>query len=464
MNRINKNPGSYKDPAGSIYNYDGRILRSVKNQGRKRYEFIKKNKILDLSIKNKFLIETKEANELKTEPEFYDSSYVLEHECIPYISYPYEWGFYQLQSAALHHLNYQIFLLEKDAILIDASAYNIQFIGNKPIFIDVLSIDKYEEGDFWKGHSQFLEHFLNPLLLRSKKEILFNNWYKGNVDGISTSDLNSLLSISDKFSINIFLQVVMLSRLNKKTITDPKKTINKLKNNKSFSKKSYLGILIQLKKWIEKLKPKNKNTVWENYENDNSYSKDAKNAKLEIVRKFSNKVKPKILADLGCNDGLYSFESLNYGSNYAVGFDFDINSIDLAFNNSKKINNNFLPLYFDATNPSTNLGFNEKERESFNKRIYFDAMICLAFIHHLTIAKNIPLEDAISWLINIAPTGLIEFIPKNDPTIQQMIYLKGDIFPEYNEENFINLIKKNGKIININLMKGSGRKIIEFQR
>ena len=31
MNRINKNPGSYKDPAGSIYNYDGRILRSVKN-------------------------------------------------------------------------------------------------------------------------------------------------------------------------------------------------------------------------------------------------------------------------------------------------------------------------------------------------------------------------------------------------------------------------------------------------
>ncbi len=464
MNRINKNPGSYKDPAGSIYNYDDKILRTIKNQGIKRYEFIKENNLLDLSIKNKFLIETKEVNELKEKPEFSDAFYILEHECIPYVSYPYEWGFYQLQSAALHHLNFQIFLLEKNAVLIDASAYNIQFIGNKPIFIDVLSIDKYEEGDFWKGHSQFLEHFLNPLLLRSKKEVSFNNWYKGNIDGISTSELNSLLSISDKFSINIFLQVVMLAKLNKKTITDPKKSLNKLKNNKSFSKKSYLGILIQLKKWIEKLKPKNQNTVWENYENDNSYSQDAKNTKMEIIRKFSDKIKPKILADLGCNDGLYSFESLKYGTNYAVGYDFDINSIDLAFNNSKKINDNFLPLYFDATNPSTNLGFNEKERESFNKRINFDAMLCLAFIHHLTIAKNIPLDEAIKWLMSIAPTGLIEFVPKDDPTVKQMIYLKGDIFPQYKEENFVNLIKQNGKIININLIKESGRKIYEFER
>ena len=54
---------------------------------------------------------------------------------------------------------------EKNAILLDASAYNIQFINSRPIFIDILSIDKYEEGDFWKGHSQFLEHFLNPLFL-----------------------------------------------------------------------------------------------------------------------------------------------------------------------------------------------------------------------------------------------------------------------------------------------------------
>ena len=58
----------------------------------------------------------------------------------PYVSYPYEWSFSQLKAAALHHLDFNLFLLDQGATLIDASAYNIQFIGSKPIFIDLLSI------------------------------------------------------------------------------------------------------------------------------------------------------------------------------------------------------------------------------------------------------------------------------------------------------------------------------------
>ena len=42
------------------------------------------------------------------------------------------------------------------------------FKNNKPIFIDVLSIDKYTDGEFWYGHKQFCENFLNPLILKSK--------------------------------------------------------------------------------------------------------------------------------------------------------------------------------------------------------------------------------------------------------------------------------------------------------
>ena len=67
-------------------------------------------------------------------------------------------------------------------------------------------------------------------------------------------------------------------------------------------------------------------------------------------------------------------------------------------------------------------------------------MLALAFEHHLAIAKNIPLDQLIKWLLNIAPKGLIEFVPKNDQTIKKMLLLKGDIFKDYNEENFKNLI------------------------
>ena len=58
--------------------------------------------------------------------------------------------------------------------------------------------------------------------------------------------------------------------------------------------------------------------------------------------------------------------------------------------------------------------------------------------------------------------GLIEFVPKNDVTVKKMLSLKGDIFKDYNEENFRNLLQNNSKIISETKINESGRKIFEF--
>ena len=42
---------------------------------------------------------------------------------------------------------------------------------------------------------------------------------------------------------------------------------------------------------------------------------------------------------------------------------------------------NFLPLYFDASNPSSNLGWDDSERKSLKERADFDGVIALAFKH-----------------------------------------------------------------------------------
>jgi len=461
VTNIIKNQGSFKDPAGNIYEYNGRIIRKVKKFGKSRYEFIKNSGILQSSIDNGYLVGTKEISDLKNEKIFSDAEYLLEHKVVPYISYPYEWNFYQLQAAAIHHLDFQIFLLKKGAVLIDANSFNIQFIGNKPIFIDVLSIDEYRDDSFWVGHKQFCELFLNPLLLRSIKGINFNNWYRGNVNGITTEELNSLLTFYEKLSYNIFFHVTMLSKLDKKTVTDPKKTLNKLKKVKSFSKSSYLAILFQLRNWIKKLKIKKIKSTWDNYSEDNSYDQKSINSKLNIVKNFIKKTKPNLLADLGCNDGKFSLASLDNGCKQVIGFDFDINSTEKAYLNFK--DKSFLPLYFDAANPSSNIGWNENERFGFNKRTNFDALIALAFEHHLSIAKNIPLKEVVMWLVNIAPKGLIEFVPKDDPTIQQMLSLKGDIFQDYSEDNFRKYILEHKKIVNEIYLEGCKRIIFEYE-
>ena len=47
---LKKNSGSFRDPAGQIYNYNDRIIRIVKNFGKERYEFIKESGIINDSI------------------------------------------------------------------------------------------------------------------------------------------------------------------------------------------------------------------------------------------------------------------------------------------------------------------------------------------------------------------------------------------------------------------------------
>ena len=455
--------GSFRDPAGKIFYKSKRVFRKINKPGIDRINFLIDNDLINKSINSQFLVESHivDKDELK-KLNINENFLIVEHERIPYISYPYEWSFQQLKVAAIHHLNFHIFLLNNNATLADASAYNIQFIGFKPIFIDLMSIKKYEDGEFWYGHKQFCENFLNPLILSSKKSIQFNNWFKGNLEGIPTSDLDNMLSFFDKFSYNIFIHVYLLNKIEKKYKLQ-NKTVNFNKKNK-FSKKNLLSMLSQLKFYINKLEQKKHNSTWENYSTKNSYEDKEKSIKINIVSDFVKKNKFSKIADLGCNDGIYSHTALKNGCKYVIGFDYDFNSINRAYNFAKKEKSKFLPLIFDATNPSANIGWNELERKSFKSRSDFDGILALAFEHHLSIAKNIPLQDTIDWLVSLAPKGLIEFVPKNDETIQKMIKFKGDIFPDYNEENFIKILSKVSKILSIKETSKSGRKIFEFDR
>ena len=236
-------------------------------------------------------------------------------------------------------------------------------------------------------------------------------------------------------------------------------------NKKSFfSKKNLVSLLNQLRKFIFNLNDYKSITIWDDYSSNNSYSKEDEEKKKDIVTNFIKKNQFNFLADIGCNDGVYSHLALKNGCKNVIGFDFDINAINQAFLKSKKENMNFLPLYFDASNPSTNSGWNEKERKSFKERANFDAIIALAFEHHLSISKNIPLEDVIDWLVSLAPHGLIEFVPKNDPTIKKMLELKGDIFPDYNDQNFEKILSFKSEILQKNIISRTGRIIYEYKR
>ena len=454
--------GSFRDPAAKVAYFDDTVLRIVNSNGFKKFEFIEK--ILKKESVSKFLVKTEvlpldKQHHLNLDKD--NQTKVFQHKKIEYISYPYEWSFNRLKDAALHHLKLHIILLEQNATLIDAYSYNIQFNFYEPTFIDVMSIKEYSDGEFWTGHKQFCESFLNPLVLKSKLGINFNNWFKGNLDGIDTGELSKLLKFRHMFSWNVFYNIFLLNYFEKKYRKNKDLKITK---NKKLKKNYYLSILTNLRGFITNLKAKKELTVWGEYSRDNTYDVEEKKNKYEFISNYFNKTKFDRVLDLGCNNGEYSKLAIQSGCKSVVGLDYDLNAVDEAYLISKREKLNFLPLYFDVSNPSSNIGWRQKERKGFIERLNFDFVLALAFEHHLAIAKNIPLEDALKWITSLAPKGIIEFVPKNDVTIQSMMKLKGDIFPNYNLENFKYLLSKYVKITSEKIVSNSGRILFSFEK
>ena len=265
-------------------------------------------------------------------------------------------------------------------------------------------------------------------------------------------------------SPSVFINVFMMNKLDEKSKLDPQKANNKVKFSKNFSKKAFMNLLLQMKNFLSKLKSKKKNSDWDKYQEKNTYQIQEEEEKLSVIKNFVDKYNPNFLADLGCNEGKYSQYASKQKNVKVVGIDFDINVLDRAYIKSKKNNPNFFPMYIDFSNPSSNIGWAGKERKGLLERSNFDCVIALALIHHLVIAKNIPLEDVIKWIISFAPSGLIEFVPKEDPTVKIMMNLKGDIFKDYEEKNFETLLSKYTKIENISTVTSTNRKIYEYKK
>ncbi|MCH7636991.1 MAG: class I SAM-dependent methyltransferase [Proteobacteria bacterium] len=378
------------------------------------------------------------------------------------MSYPYEWPFPALKAAALLHLDIQLAALEKDVALTDATAYNVQFIGSNPIFIDSLSFRRYANGEYWAGHRQFCEQFINPLLLRSVAGIPYNTWYRGSLEGIPTEDLSKVLPWTSRLSWNVLTNVFMQARLQR--THDSFDAIERVKARK-LPRIGFEQILHSLQKWVAGLEPKSDgNTTWQDYASDNSYADDETIKKRQFVADFVNNVRPELIFDVGCNTGDYSELALGNGAKLAIGFDFDHGALDFGFLRARRESLNFLPLHLDAANPSPMQGWSQRERQGFRERAKGDAVLGLALIHHLAIARNLPLEEVIGWLIDMAPQGVIEFVPKHDPMVQRLLQMREDLFDDYDKESFEKHIKDRARIIKSETVSSSGRVLYWFDR
>jgi ribosomal protein L11 methylase PrmA len=455
--------GSFRDPGGRIYYIDNRVYRTVTESAAAAFEFVRETGLIERLASEGRVIDFDLVSPDILNHAAADVRYVVEHPRLPFISYPYEWPFPALKAAALLHLDVQLEALDAGITLSDATAYNVQFNGVQPVFIDLLSFRKYKEGELWTGHRQFCEQFLNPLLLRAKLGVVHNPWYRGAQEGINAADLRRLLPWTGKLSLNILIHVVAQSAFQKSSVSTAK-TKEALAASQ-LPTPAYRRMLTKLRDWIAKLEPADTGkTVWRDYAMSHSYNSDEVAAKRAFIGKFAESVKPNMIWDLGCNTGDYSKVALEHGATYSVGFDYDHGALELTFSRAATENLKLLPIFLDSANPSPDQGWNESERKGLAARANADAMMALAFIHHIVIGRNIPLDDAVNWLVGLAPQGVIEFVPKQDPMVQQLLALREDIFPDYTEEHFLFCLSKRSEIVEMETVTRTGRKLVWFRR
>ena len=339
------------------------------------------------------------------------------------------------------------------------------FVGSRPIFIDYLSFRPYRDGEFWLAHQQFCEQFLNPLLMSARLGVNPNAWYRGNLEGVASQDLAKLLGLRGWLNGTTLINTMLPSFFERRaTAKNSNAETVKMVKSRKLAKSAYQGMIKRLHAGISKLSIAADATVWQDYADNTSYSSEETTSKEAMVARFTNTIKPAMVWDIGCNTGRYSKLALESGATAVIGLEFDTGALEAAYAMSKHEQLSFTPLLMNAVNPSPSLGWNECERHSLKDRADADAIIALAVIHHICIGRNIPLSDAVNWFVDLAPSGLIEFVPKEDPMVQELLSLREDIFPDYTYDAFCTTLLKKAVIKESEVVNAHGRRLVWFSK
>lgn len=454
--------GSFRDPAGRVFSIGDRIVRSVMPAGAETYAAARDAHLYEDMAAKRLMLGAAEVDPGVLAGLEDKAAFALEHPRVPYISHPYEWSFSLHRAAALLHLDLHLALLDRGFTLCDATAYNVQFDGPRPVFIDHLSLQPYRDGEIWAGHRQFCMQFLNPLLMWTVLGVQPNHWFRGSLEGISPEDIARLIPLRKRLGMTLLSHVTMQAALQNRSVT---RTVTGGRHRSAKLPKSALvGMLSQLRGYIAKMESPGGATVWGDYAGNTSYSSEQASEKADFVRDMVEAVKPKLFFDLGCNSGDYSVVALEAGAGKVVGFDFDHGALELAYSRAAQQKLDFLPLWLDAANPSPSQGWGQAERRGMQERASADALVALAFIHHIAIGRNVRLDMALDWIVGLAPVGVVEFPPKSDPMVQRLLSQRDDIFPDYDETTFRNLLGARARIVKTKSLGEGGRLLAWYDR
>lgn len=448
--------GSFRDPAGVVFERDGVLLRRVAPAGLAAYRQLVESGLYAALATDHLLIPHDDLGADPGQP----GHHLLRPQRVPMISYPYEWSPSQLRDAAIVTLRAQRVALRFGMTLRDASAFNVQFVDGRPILIDTLSFGPYEGGP-WLAYRQFCQHFYGPLQLAARRDARLMGLAARFVDGVPLDLASTLLPRTSYLRAGPLLHLHLHARA--ESAWGRKETAGKDGGTTSASPRTRgtpgtpgmpaapeapardaTGAMrARVEALVGSLERAVRATVWTQtsawsgyYAERESYAADAFAHKVRTVTEWLARTRPRVVWDLGANTGRFSALAVDAGAS-VVAFDADIACVDALYREVQRGDRSgILPLVLDLTNPSPPIGWANTERMTLAARGPADLLLVLAVTHHLAIGNNVPLSAIAAYLATLGRRAIVEFVPKSDPMIQSMLRSRADVFDGYDEGAF----------------------------
>lgn len=428
-----RDPASFRDPSGFVFRRDGVLYRQVNASFEAEWRALEADGLLrrlqaqDLLIAHETVEPTMAADPSR-------AIAVIAPEPVPFISYPYEWTFGEMKDAALLTLDLQAQASAAGFTLRDASAYNIQFHHGRPILIDTLSFEPARPDAPWVAYRQFCEHFLAPLALMAHRDVRLGLLQREFVDGIPLDLAATLLPGRTRFGVGLGSHVHLHARAQRRYADRGPSTEAARERRVGSTRRA--ALLDSLRRTVEKLRWEPSGTEWADYDRQTSYTDEATRAKEDLVRQFLEEAGGDVVWDMGANIGRFSAIAASLGRR-VVAWDVDAAASERHYRNLRAAGHaDVLPLVEDLMNPSPALGWAGRERHSITDRADADVVLALALVHHLAIARNVPLPAIADWFASLGPGLVIEFVPKGDPMVDRLLATREDIFPDYTLDGF----------------------------
>ena len=434
--------GSFKDPSGRVYRLHEpsgtRVVRGLTEEAASTVERLLSEPFFQRLVADGDIVKTAvlpDDDAVAARVIEMGWAAAVEHEAVEFVTWPYEWPFSMLKDAALLQLRLLDTSVRNGWMLKDATPFNIQWMGARPLFTDVPSFVPWTDGEYWRGYRQFCSTFLTPLMLTAHLGIPFQPLLRSRLDGIPPEDAAKYFYGLRKFKRGVLSHVwfpAKAERRMRRRGADARGSGSRRRQPRTM----LFALLDSLTRLVDRLSYGPTSSDWGMYSETHSYKDEDFERKKSFVDRHTSARRPALLWDLGANTGTFSRIAARH-SGLVVAVDGDQDAVDLLYRDAREgEERNIVPLVMDLANLSPGQGWAGQERAAFDKRRSPDMVLCLALVHHVRVSANVPLSLYLKWLRSLDAAVIVEFVGRDDEMFRKLIENKSEDYLDYTAEAF----------------------------